>query len=57
VLSNNSNNNKDDNDPLLNIGDEAKNDFKDHAYNKEENNPNAIFFRSIYMYISSIYLI
>jgi hypothetical protein len=54
VLSNNSNNNEDDNNPLLNAGDEAKNDFKDYAYNKEENNPNTIFFRCIYIYISNI---
>jgi hypothetical protein len=55
VLSNNSNDNKDDNNPLFNTGDEAKNDFKDHIYNKEENNPNTIFFERIYMHISPIY--
>jgi hypothetical protein len=57
VLSNNSSNNKDNNNPLFNVGDEAKNYFKDYIHNKEENNPNAIFFRCIYMYISLIYLI
>jgi hypothetical protein len=55
VLSNDSNNNKDNDNPLLNIGNEAKNDFKDHMHNKEENNPNTIFFGRIYMHISPIY--
>jgi hypothetical protein len=55
VLSNNSNNNKNNNNPLLNTSDKAKNNFKDHTHNKEENNPNTIFFRYIYVYISSIY--
>jgi hypothetical protein len=55
ILSNNSSNNKDDNDPLLNTSDKAKNNFKDHMHNKEENNPNIIFFRYIYVHISPIY--
>jgi hypothetical protein len=55
VLSNNSSNDKDNNNPLLNAGNKAKNDFKDHTYNKEENNPNTIFFGCIYMHISLIY--
>ena len=44
VLFNNGSNNEDNDDPLLNAGNKAKNDFKDHVYNKEENDPNAIFF-------------
>ena len=55
VLSNNSSNNKNDSDPLPNAGDEGQNDFEDHAHKEEENNPNAIFFKCIYMYISLIY--
>jgi hypothetical protein len=51
VLSNNNSNNKDNNNPLFNIGDEAKNNFKDYIYNKEENNPNTIFFKRIYIYL------
>jgi hypothetical protein len=57
VLFNNSSDNKDDNNPLFNTGDIAKNDFKDHTYDKEKNNSNTIFFICIYMYISLIYLI
>ena len=55
VLSNNSSNNKDNNDPLFDVSDEAKNNFKDHIYNKEENDPNAMFFRQIYVHIFLIY--
>ena len=55
VLSNNGSNNEDDNNPLLNAGNEAKNDFKDYMYNKEENDPNAMFFRQMYVYIFLIY--
>jgi hypothetical protein len=54
VLSNNSSNNKDNNGPLPNIGDEAKNDFKDYTDDKEGNDLNTIFFRHIYIYISNI---
>jgi len=57
VLSNNSSNNKGNNNPLPNIGNKAKNDFKDYADDEEGNNLNAIFFRCIYMHISLIYLI
>ena len=57
MLSNNSSNNKDNNNPLSNIGNKAKNDFKDYIDNKEGNNLNAMFIRRIYMYISLIYLI
>ena len=57
MLSNNSSNNKDNNDPLPNIGNKAKNNFKDYADNEEGNNLNAMFFRRIYIYISLIYLI
>jgi hypothetical protein len=57
VLSDNSSNDKDDNDLLSNVGDKAKNDFKDYADNEEGNDLNAIFFRRIYVYISLIYLI
>jgi hypothetical protein len=56
-LSNNSNDNKDDDNPLFNTGNEARNNFKDYIYNKEENNPNIIFFGCIYVHISPIYLI
>ena len=55
VLSNNSSDDEDDGNPLPNTGDEGQNDFKDHAYKEEENDPNAIFFRYIYVHISSIY--
>ena len=55
VLSNNGSNNKDNNNPLPDIGNKAKNDFKDYVHNKEENNPNAIFFRQIYVHIFLIY--
>ena len=55
VLSDNGSNNEDDDDPLPNIGDKAKNDFKDYVYNKEKNNPNVMFFRRMYMYIFLIY--
>jgi hypothetical protein len=54
ILSNNSSNNEDNNDPLLNISNKAKNNFKDYIYNKEENNPNTTFFGHIYIHISNI---
>jgi len=54
-LSNNSSDNKNNNDPLPNIGNKAKNDFKNHADNKEGNDPNTTFFGRIYMYISNIF--
>ena len=57
MLSNNSSNNKDNNDPLSNIGNKAKNDFKDYMDDKEGNNLNTMFFGRIYVYISPIYLI
>ena len=57
MLSNNSSDNKYNNNPLPNAGNKAKNDIKDHADNKKGNNPNAIFFRHIYVHISLIYLI
>ena len=57
MLSNNSSNNKDNNDPLPNAGNTAKNDFKDYTDDKEGNNLNTMFFRRIYVYISPIYLI
>ena len=57
VLSDNSSDDKDNNDPLPNIGDEAKNDFKDYADDEEGNDLNTTFFRRIYVYISLIYLI
>ena len=55
VLSNNSSNNKDNNNPLPNAGDKAKNDFKDHADDEEGNDLNTTFFRRIYVHISPIY--
>jgi hypothetical protein len=57
VLSNNSSNNKDNNNLLPNAGNKAKNDFKDYADDEEGNNLNAMFFRRMYIYISLIYLI
>jgi hypothetical protein len=57
VLSNNSSNNKDNNNPLPNVGNKAKNDFKDYADDKEGNDLNTTFFRHIYVHISPIYLI
>ena len=54
MLSNNSSNNKDNNNPLPNIGNKAKNDFKDYTDNKEGNDLNTIFFGHIYIYISNI---
>jgi hypothetical protein len=57
VLSNNSSDNKDNNNPLPNVGNKAKNDFKDYVDDKKGNNLNTIFFRRIYVYISPIYLI
>ena len=57
MLSNNSSNNKDNNNPLPNIGNKAKNDFKDYIDDEEGNNLNTTFFRRIYVYISLIYLI
>ena len=57
MLSDNSSNNKDNNDPLPNIGNKAKNDFKDYTDDEEGNDLNATFFRRIYVYISPICLI
>jgi hypothetical protein len=57
VLSNNSSNNKDNNNPLPNAGNKAKNNFEDYADDEEGNNLNATFFGRIYVYISLIYLI
>ena len=57
MLSNNGSDDKDNNNPLPNVGNKAKNDFKDYTDDKEGNNLNAIFFRRIYIYISPIYLI
>jgi hypothetical protein len=57
VLSDNSSNNKDNNNPLPNVGNKAKNDFKDYMDDEEGNNLNATFFGRIYVYISLIYLI
>ena len=55
MLSNNSSNNKDNNNPLPNAGNKAKNDFKDHTDDKEGNDLNTTFFGYIYVYISLIY--
>ena len=52
MLFNNSSDNKNNNNPLPNVGNKAKNDFKDYADNKKGNNPNTTFFRRIYMHIS-----
>ena len=57
MLSNNSSNNKDNNNPLPNVGNKAKNNFKDYIDDKEGNNLNATFFGCIYIHISLIYLI
>ena len=57
MLSNNSSNNKDNNNPLPNVGNEAKNDFKDYMDDEKGNNLNAMFFGRMYIYISPICLI
>ena len=57
MLSDNSSNNKDDNNLLPNAGNKAKNNFKDYADNKEGNDPNTTSFGRMYIYISLIYLI
>ena len=49
MLSNNSSDNKDNNNPLPNTGNKAKNDFKDYIDNEEGNNLNTMFFRRIYI--------
>jgi hypothetical protein len=49
VLSNNSSNNKDNNNLLPNIGDKAKNNFKDYTDDEEGNDLNTTFFRRMYI--------
>jgi hypothetical protein len=55
VGSTNSSNNKDNSAPLLSKGDNAKNDFVDHKNEGDVSNPNATFFKYIYMHIPPIY--
>ena len=55
VLSNNNSDNENDNNPLPNTGNKAKNNFKDYMHNEEENDPNATFFGQMYVYIFLIY--
>ena len=55
MLSNNSSDDEDNDNPLPNIGNEAKNDFKDYAHDEEENDFNAMFFGQMYVYIFLIY--
>jgi len=53
-------NNSDDKDnsaPLLSKDDGAKNNFVDYKNKGDVSNPNATFFKYIYVYISPIYLI
>ena len=57
MLSDNSSDDKDNNNSLPNVGNKAKNDFKDYMDNKEGNNLNTMFFGRIYMHISLISLI
>ena len=54
VLSDNSSDDEDDDDPLPDAGDEAKNDFEDHADDEEGNDLNATFFGRMYVHISPI---
>ena len=49
MLSNNSSNNKDNNDPLPNAGNKAKNDFKDYTDNKGI--ILILYFLDVYTYI------
>jgi hypothetical protein len=57
VGSTNSSNDEDNSAPLLGKGDNAKNDFIDHENKGDVSNPNATFFKYIYIYIPPIYLI
>ena len=50
----NSSNNEDNSAPLFGKGDDAKNDFIDYKNEEDVSNPNAIFFKYIYVYISLI---
>jgi hypothetical protein len=51
----NSSNNKDNSAPLLSKGNDAKNNFVDYKNEEDVSNPNAMFFKYIYVYISLIY--
>ena len=53
----NSSNNEDNSAPLLSKGNNAKNNFIDYENEEDISNPNATFFKYIYVYISLIYLI
>ena len=48
---------EDNSAPLLGKGDDAENDFVDYKNKEDVSNPNATFFKYIYVYISPIYLI
>ena len=50
-----SSNDEDNSAPLLSKGDNAKNDFVDHKNEEDVSNPNATFFKYIYVHISLIY--
>jgi hypothetical protein len=51
VGSTNSSNNKDNSAPLLSKGNNAKNNFVDYKNKGDISNPNATFFKYIYIYI------
>ena len=53
----NSSNNEDNSAPLLGKGNNAKNNFIDYKNEEDVSNPNATFFKYIYIYISPICLI
>ena len=53
----NSSNDEDNSAPLLSKGNNTKNDFIDHKNKEDISNPNATFFKYIYVHISLIYLI
>jgi hypothetical protein len=57
VESTNSSDDEDNSAPLLSKGNNAKNDFVDYKNEGDISNPNATFFKYIYIYISLIYLI
>jgi hypothetical protein len=57
VGSTNSSNNEDNSAPLLSKGNNAKNNFIDYKNKGDISNPNATFFKYIYIYIPLICLI
>jgi hypothetical protein len=53
----NSSDDEDNSAPLLGKGDDAKNNFVDYKNEEDISNPNATFFKYMYVYISPICLI